>query len=73
MRNLPWLPLDIEELCKLGEEMVVCPYFGNKDRASGADILFMPYNFLIDPKIRSIFEINFKNSIIIFDEAHNVP
>ena len=53
--------------------MVVCPYFGSKDRASGADILFMPYNFMIDPKIRDIFEFKFKNSIIIFDEAHNVP
>eukprot|EP00347_Sterkiella_histriomuscorum_P004083 403361814 len=65
--------LNIEEMCKLGEEMVICPYFGNKDRAAGADILFMPYNFLIDPKIREIFEFKFKNSIIIFDEAHNVP
>ncbi|CDW84129.1 regulator of telomere elongation helicase 1 [Stylonychia lemnae] len=45
----------------------------DKDRASGADLLFMPYNFMIDPKIREIFEFKFKNSIIIFDEAHNVP
>jgi len=41
-----------------------------KDRAAGADVVFMPYNYLIDDKIRENFEISFKNSIIIFDEAH---
>lgn len=33
----------------------------------------MPYNYIIDDKIRENFEINFENSIIIFDEAHNIP
>ena len=32
----------------------------------------MPYNYLIDEKIRENFEINYNNSIIIFDEAHNI-
>ena len=32
----------------------------------------MPYNYLIDPKIRENFRINYENSIIIMDEAHNV-
>lgn len=32
----------------------------------------MPYNYLIDPKIRENFKINYENSIIIMDEAHNV-
>ena len=44
-----------------------------KDRAAGADVIFMPYNYLIDEKIRENFEINFQNAIIIFDEAHNIP
>jgi len=51
----------------------MCPYFANKDRAAGADVIFMPYNYLIDEKIRENFEINYKNSVIIIDEAHNVP
>jgi regulator of telomere elongation helicase 1 len=49
-----------------------CPYFGNKDRAPAADIIFMPYNYLIDEKIRENFDIQYQNSIIIFDEAHNI-
>lgn len=32
----------------------------------------MPYNYLIDEKIRENFEINYTNAIIIFDEAHNI-
>ena len=43
-----------------------------KDRAAGADVVFMPYNYLIEEKIRENFEISFKNAVIIFDEAHNI-
>jgi regulator of telomere elongation helicase 1 len=42
-----------------------------KDRVTGADIIFMPYNYLIDEKIRENFNINYSGSVIIFDEAHN--
>ena len=37
-----------------------------------ADILFMPYNYLIDPVLRKSQEVDLKNAIIIFDEAHNL-
>lgn len=72
IKTLPWDPIDIEELHKYAQEFTICPYFGNKDRASGADIIFMPYNYLIDEKIRENFDIPYNNSIIIFDEAHNI-
>jgi Rad3-related DNA helicase len=32
----------------------------------------MPYNYLIDPKIRENFKISYENSVIIMDEAHNI-
>lgn len=32
----------------------------------------MPYNYIIDEKIRENFKLDFTNSIIIFDEGHNV-
>lgn len=50
-----------------------CPYYASKDRVGAADVIFMPYNYLIDDKIRENYEIDYSNSIIIFDEAHNVP
>ena len=33
----------------------------------------MPYNYIIDWTIRKNLFLNLSNSIIIFDEAHNVP
>lgn len=32
----------------------------------------MPYNYLVDSKIRDNYKIDFANSIIIIDEAHNI-
>lgn len=32
----------------------------------------MPYNYIVDPKIRENYKIDFENSIIILDEAHNI-
>ena len=37
-----------------------------------ADIVFCPYNYLIDPSIRKSMEIDLKDQIVIFDEAHNI-
>lgn len=71
-KNVPWTPLDIEDLHKEAQRKQICPYFNQKDRIGGADLIFMPYNYLIDGGIRENFNINFANSIIIFDEAHNI-
>ena len=51
---------------------MVCPYYLQKNRVEFADLILMPYNYLIDPKIRENFKINYEHSIIIMDEAHNV-
>lgn len=37
------------------------------------DILFAPYNYLIDPgNRRSLTGIDWRNTVLIFDEAHNL-
>lgn len=41
--------------------------------ASSAEIVFMPYNYLIDAKSRmGLGNISWENSVLIFDEAHNL-
>ena len=50
----------------------MCPYYLQKNRAAFADIILMPYNYLIDPRIRDNYKIRFENAIIIIDEAHNI-
>ncbi len=64
--------MDIEDLTKLGNSRNLCPYFLSRDMAANADIVFMPYNYLIDPKTRGGLGIKWENAILIFDEAHNV-
>ncbi len=43
-----------------------------RSMASTADIVFMPYNYLIDYKTRAGLNIQWQNAVLIFDEAHNV-
>jgi len=49
-----------------------CPYYLSREFANTADLIFAPYNYILDPKIREIMNIDLKNSIVILDEAHNV-
>lgn len=66
------MPLDIEELNDLGRKKQFCPYYQQNDRVKEADIIFMPYNYLLDSSMRKNFNIDLGRSIIIIDEAHNV-
>ena len=73
VKEMSWAPQDIEELHKQAQSHMFCPYYASKDRVGAADVIFMPYNYLIDDKIRDGYGIDYANSVIIFDEAHNVP
>lgn len=37
-----------------------------------AHIVFSPYNYLIDPRVRRSMNIPLKDNVIILDEAHNI-
>ncbi|XP_078144359.1 regulator of telomere elongation helicase 1 isoform X1 [Centroberyx gerrardi] len=64
--------LDVEDLVKFGNKQRVCPYYLSRSLKQQADIIFMPYNYLLDPKSRRAHNIELKGAVIIFDEAHNV-
>jgi chromosome transmission fidelity protein 1 len=63
---------DIEDIVKLGKRHKLCAYFGSKRGIVEADILLIPYNLLILREARESLGINLKNSIVVFDEAHNI-
>lgn len=63
---------DIEQLNEFGKKYQACPYFGVRKLQEEADITLCPYNYLLDPTIRSNLDINIKDAIIIIDEAHNL-
>uniref|UniRef100_A0A182JAL0 Regulator of telomere elongation helicase 1 homolog n=1 Tax=Anopheles atroparvus TaxID=41427 RepID=A0A182JAL0_ANOAO len=63
---------DIEDLITVGTKMKACPFYLSKELVEQADILFMPYNYLLDAKARKANNLNIQNTVIILDEAHNV-
>ncbi|KAI5171254.1 hypothetical protein PAEPH01_1598 [Pancytospora epiphaga] len=63
---------DIEELRAEGKKCVGCPYYASRTHAEDAEIVFLPYNYLIDSKIRQATDILLSGSIVIIDEAHNI-
>lgn len=70
--DLRGAPMDIEDLVKLGKKKSFCPYYMSRELKQEADIIFMPYNYLLDPKSRKAHNVELQGNIIIFDEAHNV-
>lgn len=68
--------LDIEDLVSLGKEKKFCPYYMSQYMAEQADIVFSPYNYVLDERIRLANEtlvLILKKGIVVFDEAHNIP
>ena len=64
---------DIEDLVQQGRAGGPCPYFLSRDMVAGADLVLMPYNYLIDARTRfGMKGIQWRGSVLIFDEAHNV-
>jgi regulator of telomere elongation helicase 1 len=64
--------MDIEDLVSLGTTDRVCPYYFTRGFAERADLVLMPYNYLLDSSIRATINLPWAKSIVIFDEAHNV-
>uniref|UniRef100_A0A453EZG3 Regulator of telomere elongation helicase 1 homolog n=1 Tax=Aegilops tauschii subsp. strangulata TaxID=200361 RepID=A0A453EZG3_AEGTS len=66
-------PFDIEDLVNIGRTKGPCPYYISRELSKSVDILFAPYNYLIDPgNRRSLTGISWNNAVLIFDEAHNL-
>uniref|UniRef100_A0A8D2IJ85 Regulator of telomere elongation helicase 1 n=1 Tax=Varanus komodoensis TaxID=61221 RepID=A0A8D2IJ85_VARKO len=64
--------MDIEDLVKNGNKHRVCPYYLSRNLKQQADIIFMPYNYLLDSKSRRAHNLDLKETVVILDEAHNV-
>ncbi|MBZ3869889.1 Fanconi anemia group J protein [Sciurus carolinensis] len=63
---------DIEELVSLGKKLKACPYYTARELIQDADVIFCPYNYLLDAQIRESMDINLKEQVVILDEAHNI-
>jgi regulator of telomere elongation helicase 1 len=65
--------LDIENLVSQGKQDAICPYFYSRENATKAELILLPYNYLIDASIRSTLRgVDWQDACIIIDEAHNL-
>ncbi|KAM4570874.1 regulator of telomere elongation helicase 1 isoform 2-T2 [Fundulus diaphanus] len=71
-RDLVHSILDVEDLVKFGNKQRVCPYYLSRSLKQQADVILMPYNYLLDPTSRRAHNIELNGAVVIFDEAHNV-
>ena len=69
IQNRVW---DIEELVQVGQQVKGCPYFASRAMLAYSELIFCPYNYILEPNIRKSIGINLKNAVVIFDEAHNI-
>ena len=51
-----------------------CPYFFAKEAAAQADVVLMPYNYLLQPELRAAFDVDglLKGAVVVVDEGHNL-
>ncbi|KPI87719.1 putative helicase [Leptomonas seymouri] len=64
---------DMEDLVREGRKSGFCPYFHERDASKDADIVLMPYNYVLDPSLKKQLPFDLAQCILIVDEAHNLP
>ncbi|KAJ9587971.1 hypothetical protein L9F63_018600, partial [Diploptera punctata] len=64
--------MDIEDLVKAGQKKKLCPYYTARELKNNADIIFIPYNYILDQKRMRTQDISLAGNIVILDEAHNI-
>lgn len=57
---------DIEDLISKGKKFNCCPYYGSKELQKDVDILFTPYNYIIDPRTRKAQDIQLSVCIRLY-------
>ncbi|KAJ1661866.1 hypothetical protein EV178_006351 [Coemansia sp. RSA 1646] len=63
---------DIEDIVQLGKQTMSCPYYASREIGGEADLIFCPYNYILDPGVRDAAGISLNGNVIILDEAHNI-
>jgi len=43
-----------------------------RDRLPFADLLILPYNYVLDEELRQQINLSLEESVIVFDEGHNI-
>ena len=63
---------ELEELKDFCRRFKYCPYVVSRLMMRAADIVFCPYNYFLDPKVKGQMQLDLTGTFMIIDEAHNV-
>ena len=70
---LPSGVYNLDDLKEIGMKNSWCPYFLARHLIQHANVVVYSYHYLLDPKIAEIVSKELpKQSVIVFDEAHNI-
>lgn len=71
--SMPSGVYDLEELKKWGQARGWCPYYLTRQAINHANILVFNYQYMLDPKVAKMVSKELEaESIVVFDEAHNI-
>lgn len=63
----------LEDVKQYGKDKGVCPYFTIRRMMPFVDIVIYSFHYLLDPKVAEQVSAEMsKESIVVFDEAHNI-
>lgn len=63
----------LDDLMEFGRRKKWCPYFTARHCLSYANVIVYNYQYLLDPKVAGLISKGLaKESIVVFDEAHNI-
>ena len=63
---------DIEDLHEMGKKHGICPFYFSRRVSDAAEVVFAPYNYLIDRSLRAQLGVDLEGAVILIDEAHNL-
>ena len=66
-------PSDIEDVASLGKAGHACSYYASREAIAAAEVVVLPYNLLLSEQARQSIGLSLKHSLVVIDEAHNVP
>jgi DNA excision repair protein ERCC-2 len=71
--SIPSGVFDLAELQKWGKGRGWCPYYLTRQALNHANILVFNYQYMLDPKVAKMVSKELEaESIVVFDEAHNI-
>ncbi|KAF9159289.1 DNA-dependent ATPase of the nucleotide excision repair factor 4 complex [Actinomortierella ambigua] len=63
----------LDDIKTIGKTKGICPYYLARRLIGQADVIIFSYHYLLDPKIADLITKELSaNSIVVFDEAHNI-